>query len=465
MTPQTRTSLKELQNLDQEIAAARSATQSFDPLLEEVDAPVLRLEQEVQALEKRLTELKLEENRIELTIEERRLRAAKLQERMGAVRNVREEAAVDAELEMVRRALESEEQEALSLLDQIRRLEERSEEQEAAYQEALAEAGPRRKELVKEQEATESKLEALQTERDAFAAGIDPGERRIYDSIMAGARDVAVSELTQDGACGNCFNMVPLQIQNQIRHGEGMFRCEGCGVILTPESAEGLAHAQEEGERIERALKASTDQRDEERAAVSEAVAREEAEEAAAAEKVAAEASGPAPDDLAPEVGSESVDDVATVEGATDEEATEGATSISDTSDTSDTSDDVPDEEQAVEDVASDDVPDEEQTVEEVTSDDVPADDQTVKDVASDDVPDEEQTVEEVTSDDVPADDQAVEDVASDDVPDEEQTVEEVASDDVPDEEQTVEEVASDDVPDEEQAIEGAEPRDPTADA
>ena len=401
MTPQTRTSLKELQNLDQEIVAARSATQSFDPLLEEVDAPVLRLEQEVQALEKRLTELKLEENRIELTIEERRVRAAKLQERMGAVRNVREEAAVDAELEMVRRALESEEQEALSLLDQIRRLEERSEEQEAAYQEALAEAGPRRKELVKEQEATESKLEALQTERDAFAAGIDPGERRIYDSIMAGARDVAVSELTQDGACGNCFNMVPLQIQNQIRHGDGMFRCEGCGVILTPESPEGLARAQEEGERIERALKASTDQRDEERAALSEAVAREEAEEAAAAEKVAAEAaaaeevaaeaSGPAPDDLAPEVGSESVDDVATVEGATDEEATEGATSISDASDTSD---DVPTEEQSVEDVASDDVPDEEQTVEEVTSDDVPADDQAVKDVASDDVPDEEQAIE-----------------------------------------------------------------------
>ncbi|MCH7891501.1 MAG: hypothetical protein IH921_08360, partial [Gemmatimonadetes bacterium] len=103
MTPQTRTSLKELQNLDQEIAAVRSATESFDPLLEEVDAPVLRLEQEVQALEKRLTEIRLEENRLELTIEERQVRLAKLKERMEAVRNVREEAAVHAELEMVRR--------------------------------------------------------------------------------------------------------------------------------------------------------------------------------------------------------------------------------------------------------------------------------------------------------------------------------------------------------------------------
>ena len=82
--------------------------------------------------------------------------------------------------------------------------------------------------------------------------------------------------------------MVPLQIQNQICHTDTMIRCEGCGVILTPESPEGLARAQEEGERIERALKASTEQRDAERAAVSEAVALEQAEESAAKEATAA---------------------------------------------------------------------------------------------------------------------------------------------------------------------------------
>tara|TARA_B100000809_G_scaffold241925_1_gene265567 strand:- start:951 stop:2111 length:1161 start_codon:yes stop_codon:yes gene_type:complete len=346
MTPQTRTSLKELQNLDRAIVAIRSSAQSFDLLLEEVNAPVGRLEQEVEALEKRLTELKLEENRIELTIEERRVRAAKLQERMDAVRNVREEAAVHAELEMVRRALESEEQEALSLLDQIKRLKERSEEQEAAYQEALAEVEPRREELVEKQQAADGKLKALQAERDAFAAGIDPGERQIYDSIMAGARDVAVAELTQDGACGNCYNMVPLQIQNQIRHGDGMIRCEGCGVILTPESEEGLARAREEGERIDRALKASTDQRDEERAALSEAEALEEAEQAATAEATtaeatAAEASGPISDDPAPDVMSDSVFDTLAAE------------------------------ELVFEDVASDDAPADESAVE--NGDDVPA--------------------------------------------------------------------------------------------
>ena len=377
MTPQTRTSLKELQNLDQAIAAIRSSAQSFDLLLEEVNAPVARLEQEVEALEKRLTELKLEENRIELTIEERRVRAAKLQERMDAVRNVREEAAVHAELEMVRRALESEEQEALSLLDQIKRLEERSEEQEAAYQEALAEVEPHREELVEEQQSADGKLEALQAERDAFAAGIDPGERRIYDSIMAGARDVAVAELTQDGACGNCYNMVPLQIQNQIRHGEGMIRCEGCGVILTPESEEGLARAREEGERIEQALKASTDQRDEERAALSEAEALEEAEQAAIAEATTAEASaaGPISDDPAPDMMSGSVFDTLAAEVAIEGQpvASDGALA------------EVLGLKAVTEDVVSNVVPAEELAIAAVTED--AAGELVFEDVASDDAP------------------------------------------------------------------------------
>ena len=398
MTPQTRTSLKELQNLDQAIAAIRSSAQSFDLLLEEVNAPVARLEQEVEALEKRLTELKLEENRIELTIEERRVRAAKLQERMDAVRNVREEAAVHAELEMVRRALESEEQEALSLLDQIKRLEGRSEEQEAAYQEALAEVEPHREELVEEQQSADGKLEALQAERDAFAAGIDLGERRIYDSIMAGARDVAVAELTQDGACGNCYNMVPLQIQNQIRHGEGMIRCEGCGVILTPESEEGLARAREEGERIEQALKASTDQRDEERAALSDAEALEEAEQAAIAEATTAEASaaGPISDDPAPDMMSGSVFDTLAAEVAIEGQpvASDGALA------------EVLGLKAVTEDVVSNVVPAEELAIAAVTED--AAGELVFEDVASDDAPADESAVE--NGDDVPAEEPADDD-------------------------------------------------------
>ena len=278
MTPQTHSTLKELQQMDQEIASIESVVGTFDAKLEEVGAPIQHLEKEVKALQARLQEVTLEESRVELSIEERRVRSAKLEERMNSVRNVREEAAVHAELEMVKRALENDEQEALSLLDQIRRMEERQAEHEAAYEEALAEVEPRRVELQEEKEAAESRLEELLSERDAFAAGIDASERRVYESIMAGAREVAVAELTDDGACGNCFSVIPLQVQNEIRHSTGLIRCEGCGVILSPESEEGLVKAQEESTRIKEALRAAEEARGAERA---ETAAQDEAEAAA----------------------------------------------------------------------------------------------------------------------------------------------------------------------------------------
>ena len=438
MTPQTRTSLKELQTLDQEIVAVRTATESFESLLEEVDAPVLRLEQEVQALDKRLTEIRLEENRLELTIEERQVRLAKLKERMEAVRNVREEAAVHAELEMVRRALESEEQEALSLLDQIKRLEDRYEEEEGAYQEAVTEVGPRREELVQEQQATKDKLETLETDREAFAAGIDPGERRVYDSIMAGARDVALAELTHDGACGNCYNMVPLQIQNQIRHTDTMFRCEGCGVILTPESAEGLARAKEEGERIEQALKHSTEERDLERAIVAEAIALEEAEEAIAQLE---EAEGA----IAQEASAAAK---ATEEAQSEEAQIEEAAAS-----------EVPSKELVFADIASDDAPAEASAGEGAAPDHAQADGLVFEDVAAEHVPDKAAPVEDAIPDEARVAEPTAENGAADDVPAGEVSVEVSITDDASSEERPDEEPPDEEPPDEETESEPTDSR------
>jgi len=174
----------------------------------------------------------LEERRLELSTEERRLRKQRLDERLGSVRNLREEAAVSAELEMVKRSLQNDEQEALTLLDQIRKMEERAAHLEEAYAEASAVVEPKRDELLSQRSEAEDELKRLKAEREAYATRMDASELRTYDAIRSGGRTIAVSEITVDGACGHCFGMVPLQVQNEIRHGEALIRCEACGVIL-----------------------------------------------------------------------------------------------------------------------------------------------------------------------------------------------------------------------------------------
>jgi predicted nucleic acid-binding Zn-ribbon protein len=258
MTQQRRTALKELQKLDLQIQKARTRIHDFDPLLEEVEQPALVLESELGSSRNRLKEMKLESRRLELAAEERLERRKRLDERLKGVRNLREEAAVSAELEMVKRALQNDEQEAFTLIDQIRKVEERLAEVETAFDGASALVEPKRNELLQQREDAKSELESLERDRDGFVARMPEHELRTYEAIRAGGRRVAVAELTDDGACSNCFGVIPLQLQNEIRHGESLIRCEGCGVILaapepeseraaerpTPRAADAATHAE-----------------------------------------------------------------------------------------------------------------------------------------------------------------------------------------------------------------------------
>ena len=238
MTSQERASLKELQSLDTQLGIIRSTMDNFEVKLEELEAPTLRLGKEIESLEKRVKELSLEERRLELVIQEKRDRSQKLVERMNQVRNLREETAVHAESDMVKRALQNDEQDALSVLNQIKKMTERISEQKETHSGSLAEMEPLREKLLSEREGAELTLEKLSGEREGLAETLNVDERQMYDRIMRGKIKIAVSDLTEDGACGHCYSMVPLQTQNEIRHGESLIRCEDCGVILTPQSDE-----------------------------------------------------------------------------------------------------------------------------------------------------------------------------------------------------------------------------------
>lgn len=244
---QDRTDLMELQKLDVKIQETKQSIGAFDPLFEEIEKPALILETELGTARTRLQEMKLEERRLEVSSEEKETRRQRLDEKLGSVRNLREEAAVSAELEMVKRALQTDEQEALTLLDQLRKIEERGTELEAAYAEASELVEPKRQELLDQRSEAEGALASLHKERQQFADKINSNELQVYDAIRAGGREVAVAGLTEDGACGHCFSVVPLQLQNQIRHGSELIRCEGCGVILAAVEHEAESSDEESG--------------------------------------------------------------------------------------------------------------------------------------------------------------------------------------------------------------------------
>ena len=277
MTEQDRNNLVELQRIDLKIVEVQQQIRDFDPLLGEVEEPALVLESDAQKTRARLKEINLEERQLELSVAEKRERQKRLDERLGSVRNLREEAAVSAELEMVKQALQNDEQEALSILDQIRRMEGRLEELDEAITEARGIVGPRLEELISGRDAAEKELGALEQDRENFVHTMDALEIRLYEGIRRGGRVTAVAALTEDGACSHCFGIVPPQLQNEVRHGESLIRCEGCGVILTlTEYEDELTGVMATEESVE---EEATEEPVEEEAAVSQEVSGETVDE------------------------------------------------------------------------------------------------------------------------------------------------------------------------------------------
>ena len=234
MTDEHLGNLKDLQNLDRLLEETRQKISEFGPLLADIEEPALALEQEAATLRTRVQEMKLEERRLEHSADDRRIRWKMLRERLKAVRTLREEAAVQAEQDLVRAALEGDEQEALTLLDQIRKMEIRLDELEIARDAARAEVEPRRIELLAEQKGALDGFAQLKEEREGFATRVPAGQLQHYERIRGGGRTVAVAALTPDGACGHCFGVIPIQVQNEIRKGRKLLLCEACGVLLSP---------------------------------------------------------------------------------------------------------------------------------------------------------------------------------------------------------------------------------------
>lgn len=262
MTNTTTGSLRELQRIDDRIRALRTKIQDFDPLLAEVEEPALRLESELAQVRTRLEQMRTDTRRLEGSADDKRARATRLDERLNRVSNLREEAAVGTELDLIRRAIEADEHEALQLLDQIRRTELAEQELTAAADAARADVEPQQESLLAGREKLKERRAELEARRETVLGGLGGRERRVYESFHASGRTVVIASLTEDGACSNCFGMVPLQLQNEIRRDTVLLQCEACGVILTaePEDAPGereddedLATAEEVGARVSQA--------------------------------------------------------------------------------------------------------------------------------------------------------------------------------------------------------------------
>ncbi|HEX6588914.1 MAG TPA: C4-type zinc ribbon domain-containing protein [Longimicrobiales bacterium] len=230
-------SLLELQDLDREIAKAKRRVAEAEAELADAIRPITDLEKEVETLGKDLDETRTKARKLEKAAEQKRERLKQYEERMNKVRNAREEAAVQTEVDLVRKAAETDESEALQTMEAATRKELRASDLATRLDSTRKLIEPQQSELEQKRQEAAAALAALQDRRTTRIESLEPTARDAYTRATGGRKNQIVAALTRDGACGNCFSMLPLQKQSEVRRATSIVRCEFCGVILHPGDA------------------------------------------------------------------------------------------------------------------------------------------------------------------------------------------------------------------------------------
>lgn len=230
-----RHALLALQDLDQEIARAEKKLQEFDPQLQTVDQPVTTLEKEIAVLQERLEEVRSEAKRLERGAEQKRDRLRTYEERLMRIRNAREDAAVRTELDLIRRATEADETDALEKMEQARRTDLKLDDLLKNLAKQRAEVAPRKEELLRSRDEAAADLAVLVERRANYTVRLPQPSLRLYERVRSGRTRQVLAPLSAEGACGSCFNVLPVQQQSEVRREGALVRCEACGVILYPQ--------------------------------------------------------------------------------------------------------------------------------------------------------------------------------------------------------------------------------------
>jgi hypothetical protein len=221
-----------LQEMDAEIKRAEAKVREFAPRIDTLDAPVVAAEKELESARTKLMELRAEYLRLERNAQQKEEKLYAYQERLSRARTARDEAAVRAELDLIGRALEADRADIRQVGDQTTRTDVKADDLERQLEKARALIAEERENLVAERDAAQLELDLAREKRENAAVRLDPPSRRLYERLREGKSKMVMAPLTAEGACGNCFNILPVQEQTEVRRAESLRRCEGCGVIL-----------------------------------------------------------------------------------------------------------------------------------------------------------------------------------------------------------------------------------------
>jgi predicted nucleic acid-binding Zn-ribbon protein len=224
--------LRELQEIDFALDSRRASYDDAQSRLGESD--------EINELRARVGELQsihraaqTTQKDVELEADELKSKIAPAEEKLysGTIRNPKELADLQADIDQLKRHLSSVEDRDLEALGSL-------ETAEREYREASAELAERdeawqaeQAELRERSAQLESEIATYQSQRDELATSIDRGTLQTYDRVRRAHQGRGIAKLDRN-LCTGCRITLPVNMVNRARAGNALVHCPNCERIL-----------------------------------------------------------------------------------------------------------------------------------------------------------------------------------------------------------------------------------------
>jgi predicted nucleic acid-binding Zn-ribbon protein len=224
--------LQKLQGIDSQIDELKKVRGALPEEVMDLEDELVGYDTRVEKQNAELQEVEEAINANKIAIKDAEKLIKKYEEQQMNVRNNREYDAITKEVEL--------QQLEIQILE--KRIKEAYEKIEVKKAE-IAVTEEKRSERQKDLEGKKNELDNITRESEADEEKLDKGrvkaakqiEERLlksYDKVRANMRNGLAVVPVKRGACGGCFNIVPPQMQAEIREQKKIIVCEHCGRIL-----------------------------------------------------------------------------------------------------------------------------------------------------------------------------------------------------------------------------------------
>ena len=226
--------LLDLQKIDQALRALEQLKVNIPDQLEAMRIAQAEVEQRFSDQKDQVESSDKDRRQHERDLEVVQEKIVKYQSQLHSVKTNKEYDALQHEIQAEKGTIAVHEDAILQLMTDA---EEASEALEAARVEMEATIARHKGEsskLEKTLASVDSDIAVKDDERQRKARRVEARVINVYNRIRRTVRGVAVVPIKK-GACGGCFNIIPLQAVSEVRLMTRLILCQGCGRILLTE--------------------------------------------------------------------------------------------------------------------------------------------------------------------------------------------------------------------------------------